>query len=243
MDQQMKMYWETAREMYPTGLLVSKNTNPLRDYEEDFIEGPILELGCGQSALLIEYSKSGREIFAVDNDAYQLQQLRERIIEYKGNADNVNFLNRTILKDTVPDAIFSVVILSNILHFFSMKDCNGLIEQLIERTTKGSLFYIVVHSDKHPRNFPEDPDNFVYFKHYFKAEDLQILFNPEQFEQLYCADVQRQQGKFDRTITESWLNKVLDRAKIFDEKDRKEEIDDYMEYNRQADLLVIYKKK
>lgn len=240
MDLQMKLYWETIKEFYTTNLLLAKSINPLRDYEEDFIDGPILELGCGQSPFLIEYSKSGREIFAIDNEVYQLEQLKERILEFKGDVDNINFLNLTILEDELPKSTFSIVILSNILHFFSIQDCNTLIGQLNERTTQGSLYYILVHSDKHPHNLP---DNLDYFKHFFTIEDLQNLFDPENFEQLYYANIQRREGKFDKMITKRWLEKYLDSEKVVDQDRRKKYIDEYMINDGQADLLVIYKKK
>lgn len=64
MDPQMLLYWETYNELYTSELIVHKSFNPLRDYEDDFIEGPVLELGCGQSNFLIEYSVTGRDIYA-----------------------------------------------------------------------------------------------------------------------------------------------------------------------------------
>jgi hypothetical protein len=54
MDASMKLYWEAFSELYSTEDMVHKAFNPLRDYEDEFIEGPLLELGCGQSNFVIE---------------------------------------------------------------------------------------------------------------------------------------------------------------------------------------------
>src|SRR6478735_2818439 len=73
MERSLQFYWELYSEYYSNEQIVHRSFNPLRNYEEEFINGPILDIGCGQSNFLIEYSITNRDIYAVDNEKYQLE--------------------------------------------------------------------------------------------------------------------------------------------------------------------------
>lgn len=49
MNIELKLYYELYRKLYDTAELLRKSFNPLREYDDEFIEGPVLDLGCGQS--------------------------------------------------------------------------------------------------------------------------------------------------------------------------------------------------
>lgn len=180
----MRLYWETVKENYTNEFLIHTSFNPIREFEEEFIEGPILEIGCGQSPLLLEYCQTGREIFAVDNEDYQLKELKSRINDLEP-ISKVNFINATFPNDKLPKNNYSLIILSNFLHFFSMQDCSKIISSLFALSVKGTLFYAVCHSNKHPHNNPENPKNNDYFKHYFSEKDMNTLFDEENFERIF----------------------------------------------------------
>ena len=179
MTEEMRLYWETYNEHYTNDVILHKCYNPLRNFEKEFIDGPILDIGCGQSNILLEYSITGREIFAIDNDNYQLETLSKRINDYAGDRKGkLNFLKLTLPKDELPNEIFSLVAMSNFLQFFTIDECHNIVKQLLNRTTKGSLIYIVVHSHKHHYNEPKNrKENNNYFKHFFTEEDLNQIFN------------------------------------------------------------------
>lgn len=242
MDEQMRLYWETVKENNPTDKLIRSTFNPVREFEDELIEGPILELGCGQSPYILDYCKTGREIFAVDNDEYQLQELESRVSEIESNSE-VHYINATILEDELPHNIYSLIIMSNILHFFSMDDCSLLINQLMNFSTSGTIFFAVCHSTSHPHNDPNNPDNNEYFKHYFSEEDLNNLFDGENFERTFFADIKKINSQFDTSIVHKWLNKVFDKEGITNQKVREIEIQNYIGDNLEADLFCIYRRK
>ena len=114
--------------MFTNEIMLHKSHNLLRTFEEEFIEGPILELGCGQSNFLVEFSKTGKEIFAIDSEEFQLNLLKKRIESYAGkDAGKLHLLNITIPEKEFPKKKFSLVIVSDFLHFFSMNKCKNII--------------------------------------------------------------------------------------------------------------------
>lgn len=242
MDESMRLYWEAVKENYTNELLIHKSSNPVRDFEEELIEGPILELGSGQSPLILEYCQKGKEIFAVDNDEYQLEELRERISELNCTS-KINFINATVLKDQLPQNLYSLIIISNLLHFFTMEECTKFVDELIRVSTQGTLVYLVCHSTKHTHNNPENPENNDYFKHYFSENDLNTLFKKENFERIFFADIQRINSKFETTVIEKWLHKIFDKQGNNDTTYREKEIREYIGDNKQADLVCIYRRK
>lgn len=244
MDTSLQFYWELYNEYYSNEQIVHKSFNPLRDYEEEFIDGPILDIGCGQSNFLIEYSITNRDIYAIDNEKYQLEKLHQRILDYTpNNIRNINLLNITLPNEELPDARFALIILSNILHFFEMADCVKIIDQLEKRTLPGSLVYVCVHSTKYYMNDPENPDNNEYFKHYFSQQDLDTLFRAGIFERIYSADIQRKESMIERSIVDKWIDKNLDHEKITNKKRRAEIKADYLNNQSEADIVCIYRKK
>ncbi|MFM9948398.1 MAG: class I SAM-dependent methyltransferase [Saprospiraceae bacterium] len=244
MDTSLQFYWELYSEYYSNEQIVHKSFNPLRDYEEEFIDGPILDIGCGQSNFLIEYSITNRDIYAVDNEKYQLEKLHQRILDYtKNDIRNITLLNITLPNEELPDVRFALIILSNILHFFEIVDCKKIIEQLEKRTLPGSLIFISVHSTKYYMNNPENPDNNEYFKHYFSQEDLDSLFKAAIFERIYSADIQRQESKLGKLIVDKWIDKNLDYDRIFNKKTRGKIKADYLSNKSESDIVCIYRKK
>lgn len=245
MEETLKIYWKLYSEFYSNEMMIHKNHNPLREYEDEFIDGPILELGCGQSSFLVEFSKSGREIFAVDNDNLQLDILNKRITTYSApTSDRLHLLNLTIPKDKLPEKKFSLVIMSDFLHFFSLQDAKSLMNEIVARTSKGSIIYIRVHSKKHSYNNPLDPEISEYFKHFFSLKDLNILFNHTNFECLICSENQQfVKSKYEETMEVAWFSELLDRDGITNQKEREDIIYENTQERIDAWITCIYRRK
>ncbi len=149
-------------------------------------EGPILDVGCGgTSCFLLGYSLSGVTMIGIDKEDYQLNDMADRIEKVCGTTEKFLPYFMDIVEYELPDeyAPYSLIVLSNILHFHELQDCGILINEVTERTKSGSLIYISVHSDKHPFAFGDIKGS--PFKHFFSKEDIRWLFNESQYEEVY----------------------------------------------------------
>ena len=62
MDIQMRLYWEAYSEDFTMEDIIRGLSNPLRDYENEFVEGAIVDIGCGQSTFLLDYINIGKKL-------------------------------------------------------------------------------------------------------------------------------------------------------------------------------------
>ena len=245
MDETLQIYWKLYNEIFSNEFIIHKSSNLLRKFEEEFIDGPILELGCGQSSFLVEYSKTGKQLFAVDSEDFQLNLLKKRVELYaENNAGNLHLLNITIPEQEIPKEIFSVIILSDFLHFFSINECKNIFTQLISRTQKGSFIYVRVHSKSHSYNDSQDPGVHEYFKHFFVESDLTELFDNNYFERMIFSNtVQNIRSKSTREMETKWTEKVLDEYQIFDPQERQEQFEESDKEINDSYLECVYRRR
>lgn len=244
MDESMKLYWQIFNKRLSNEKLLRNNICPLRLYECDFIDGSIIDIGCGQSEILLDYANTSRKIFAVDNEQEQLDMLKNRVEHINGiDINNWNFLNLNFPNDNLPTEDYSIIIMSNILHFFTYSECENIEKLIYKLGKKGTLIYIVVHSDKYYDNNPEDPNNNDYFKHYFSIDDLQKLFSDEKYEWVYSANIVRAASKDDVEFLNIWLDKDLQRQGLKNPDIIAKIKANYLKNNSEADLQIIVRKK
>jgi len=239
----MKLYWETLFEEVSTEKSLRQFLNPLRGYEEEFITGAIIDIGCGQSDFLLDYANKSSKIYAIDNDGIQLDYLRKRAkVISTNNLENWEFIKLNFPVDALPKDKFSVIILSNILHFFSFEQCVE-IEKVVDNIAEcGTMIYISVHSYKFYMNDPENPDNNEYFKHYFKIEDLKYIFPKEKYEYMFVAEIDKIDSKQEIEIVNKWIDKYLAINEITDISIINEIKEDYLKNKSQSDIQVIFRK-
>ncbi|WP_431199652.1 class I SAM-dependent methyltransferase [Mucilaginibacter sp. P19] len=243
MDVQMRLYWEAYSEIYSTKDLIRELQNPLRHYENEFVEGAIVDIGCGQTTFLFDYLDTKRKLIGIDNDKVQLKLLKNRLDALPSNTADVQLLNLTLLVDALPSEPYSVVFLANILHFFNLQECGQIIDQLKANLMSGSFVYAWVHSDKYYMNDPSKPGNNDYFKHYFTLADLDSLFESVGFERVYYSETERYFSKKEMLTQERWLDKYMDHLKISNKKERKSLKDENLINNPESDLIAVYKMR
>lgn len=242
MDSSMKLYWSLYYENFSTQKLIEVNCL-IKSYKYDLINGPIIDIGCGQSKELLAFINSDRKIFAVDYEQLQLNYLKNRVLEIKNSFDNWNFLKLNIGFDEIPSEKYALIVCSNLLHFFSIDNCISIVNSWYKNIVSGTLIYIEVHSEKHPSNNPNNPENNEYFRHYFSEKDLEMVFPSERFEILYFSDTQKTQTAEENKIINLWLDKWYEMNNIKNKKYIEEDKAEYLKNNRQANFSVIYKFK
>lgn len=245
MDESLQVYWELYYEKCSNELMIQSSTNLLRKFKEQFVDGPMLDLGCGQSNFLVEFSRNGKDIYAVDNEDFQLQFLKKRIESYAGkDAGKLYLLNRMIPQQEIPNEVFSVVIASDFLHFFTLQDCRKIIDQLISRTKSGSLVYVKVHSKSHHYYESQDPGMHDYYKHFFSKEDFSGLFDQKYFERIVLTEtVQSIRSAFTKNLEVEWVERLLDTYQVLDPEERNEHLAPIQEEHDNGYLECVYRRR
>lgn len=120
----MKIYWELYYTNFPVDKILRQTHNPIREYEVELIEGAIIDIGCGQSSFLLDFINTDREIIAIDSEQIQLDFLRDRVKSQKNaKLENWTFQCSNFPVDKLPEKEYSLIIFSNILHFFTLGEC------------------------------------------------------------------------------------------------------------------------
>lgn len=204
------LYQEAFNEIFSTEYLLANQLSPLTLFQDNIIDGPIIDIGCGSASMLLGFAKTDRELFAIDVDKTELERLEYRVGEIEDSKiENWHFLNLRLFGDQLPKHKFSIISLSNLLHFFSLDVCLSLSDQLIEISETGSLVCVSVHSDSHKENSSDNPNRFSYFKHYFSEDDLDRVFPSEHFETLYIDNTKRRLSTIELDVMELWGRKMV----------------------------------
>ena len=245
MELQMQLYWEVYGEAFSTDDIIKNDFNPVYRFDDQLVDGAIIDIGCGQTSPLIKYADlSDRRLIGIDNEAFQLEKLRSRMTEIAGaDSEKWELITSDIQHEALPAGKYAMVILYNILHFFSLKECGELMEKLYGHLIPGSLISICVHSTKYYMNDPADPDNYEYFKHYFTQEDLDLLFPSKNFERIYSADVERIYGKKDHEVAKIWGERIIAAMNIKDGRVKADIRRQGKEKLTEAERICVYKKR
>lgn len=241
----MQLYWEVFGEVFSTDDILKNDFNPVYRFDDQLVDGAIVDIGCGQTSPLIQYADlSDRRLIGIDNEAFQLEKLRSRMTEIAGaESEKWELIISDIQNRALPAGTYAMVILYNILHFFSLKECRELMEKLYGHLITGSLISVCVHSTQYYMNDPANPHNNEYFKHYFTQEDLDQLFPSKNFERVYSADVERIYGKKDHEVYKMWGEKIIAAMNIKDGRVKADIRRQGKEKLKEAEIICVYKKR
>jgi SAM-dependent methyltransferase len=241
MHESLVLLWQMYFAENPTEKLLQEYSL-LRDYEEEMIDGPVADLGCGQGdVLLLNFIKTDRKIYAIDNEQFMLDMLKERVLgSSNSKPENWEFLSLDLEKQEIPDNVYSLVICSNIFHFFDKPKGIEIGQSIANKTTTGSLVYLQVHSTKHPSYRPGSDTE---FSHFFTLEDIDSIFNNTEFERIYTADIQRAPTKEQREFTNRWLDKWLEKNGKTNPQYIKNHKANYFKDSLQAYYTVILRRR
>lgn len=244
MDRQMQLFEEVFESLVSTQEILKEDHNPVYRFDDQLIDGAIIDIGCGQTSSLLKYAASGRRLIGIDSEQSQLNKLRSRMTSIAGfPSKEWELLKRDLRHDPLPKGVYAMVVLFNILHFFSLKNCATFIEKLEQHLKSGSILSICVHSVKYFANDPTNPGNNEYFKHYFSQGDLDNLFPSAKYDRLYRSDIERQLCKKDQEVAALWAERIIEYFKITDPLTKGEIRQNAKDNSIQADLICVYKRR
>jgi cyclopropane fatty-acyl-phospholipid synthase-like methyltransferase len=239
MTNQMELYWKLYAEWFSNERILNDFYNPIKAYSNE-VSGKIIDIGCGQSAYLLDFLNSDFELFAVDKDKIQLDFLRQRVKKSGYNPNRINYSFKEFPSDDFNGKLFNAIIVSNLLHFFVKSEANTFILELKKYCKSGTLISITVHSSAHLSNKKEITSN-SYFKSFYSKNELCDMFPDTEFEYLYINEKEKIPDNYSAKFLEYWINEFLK-----DKKNMKEihEIQkDYLKGNRINSIEILVRKK
>ncbi|MBK7428518.1 MAG: class I SAM-dependent methyltransferase [Saprospiraceae bacterium] len=112
--------------------------------------GKIIDIGCGQSTYLLDFLDSKFDLYGVDIDQLQLNYLEQRINAANHNKERVNLSSEEFpTKDFVDIGAFDVIILSNLLHFYTKPEAKRFISDVLRFSSSGTYILVTVHTKDH----------------------------------------------------------------------------------------------
>lgn len=206
----LELYYEAAAKIYSTqDILDSYKVSPLSLFDNQLIEGPVLDVGCGPASMLLCFSSSGRDLYAVDNGESALTALRRRVDEVPdADLTKWHFMKSDVLHDQVPEGEFALISMINLLHFFSDAEREEILAKIHQRTRPGSMVCVTVNSDKHSANSAGNTNRYAQFKHFFTEEDLSHSFPNQDFQRYYYDYTHRKYSTKELDVMELWGRKI-----------------------------------
>jgi SAM-dependent methyltransferase len=187
--------------------VVRDRHNPIWDYADTLLDGPIIDIGCGQSDILLGFAATNRTLIAFDTEPLQLEWLKQLAqLQVGVKLENWHFLVGSFPSTPLPAHQYALISFSNLLHFLPWEECITAIADLASYVVPGTQLYVRVHSDRHVQNQVDDPaERYDYFKHYFTTKDIEFLFPAGEFQYLYLAEVTSAYTKEDKDFDTLWV--------------------------------------
>ncbi len=109
MSEEQKLFWKIYEEFCSTKYILENTENIIDEYLTKTNRN-IIDIGSGQSSYILDFhNKKKHNLFACDNDEYQINALKRRIKEI--NSDNkIEYSTNSFPNDDFKGIIFDTVI-------------------------------------------------------------------------------------------------------------------------------------
>lgn len=237
MSEEQKLFWKIYEEFCSTKYILENTENIIDEYLTKTNRN-IIDIGCGQSSYILDFhNKKKHNLFACDNDEYQINALKRRIKEI--NSDNkIEYSTNSFPNDDFKGIIFDTVILNNILHFFDIGQIHFFIKSVEKQIQKNSLILINVHSKTH-KNFGD----YSYFKYYFDKKKLETLFGYNNYDWVILKTIDRKLTNFETEIQKEWIKRYCENNGVLDKKTIENKQKIHLKNNEIHQIELLVRKK
>jgi len=162
-------------------------------YENELPKGAVLDIGTGLGSEAIYFAENGRKVYAVDKEIYFLNRIKAT------SKNKIETVESKMPEGILPNEIFALVILSNILHFLTHAESISLCKKIEKLMVAGSFALVRVHSKKHPYSKIVHEKN-GKFKHFFSSKEVKELFPSKDYEMIFFSSYHRKFSKKEVAI-------------------------------------------
>ena len=245
MDDSQKLKYKLHFEQAVKEGIARDKRNPIWDYEDILLDGPIIDIGCGQSEILLGFAVTDRTLIAFDAEPLQLQWLEQLAqLQLGVNLKNWHFLTGYFPDTPLPAHQYALICFSNLLHFLPLEACMAAVVGLTPYMKEGTQIYIRVHSDNHPQNKDKNQDErYSFFKHYFTTQDIAHLFPSHEYEWLYVTELNSIYNKEDKDFIALWVKEWCHQNGIFDTESVEQAIKDQLADGYHNHITALVRKR
>jgi cyclopropane fatty-acyl-phospholipid synthase-like methyltransferase len=186
-DWENRTGWLSKADLYDMALL-----SEIRIYEDQIPDGEILDIGAGLGSEVIYFLEKKRKVTALDKEPIYLNKLMERT----SNCKNLICYHATLPEGKLPEKRFSLIIMSNILHFLDFKGIKAVCSMLPSFLNKNGIILFRAHSKDHPYAVPGHPKH-SRIKYFFSEKEIKNLFNEKRYDILFFSNYHRRFSDFE----------------------------------------------
>lgn len=148
-------------------------------YIEDHPKNRVLDIGFGIGQSVIYFAKKQFNVLAVDKHQYRKEILIESIEKNKLCDKNlIEFMMDDFFNIDFKNEKFSVIIATNIIHFFDENECKLFFDKINELLEINGVLYLLAHHLDHPDNHK------AYFKQFFDRDTINSYLKSENYQTL-----------------------------------------------------------
>lgn len=208
MSQEDSREWDTYHKVYEshyaTEWLISEVDDPFSEHLSATSDQRLLDIGCGQSSLVLKYAGLGSHVTGMDVNQTALSCLRRRLISLGQKANERVVLQEGLFPEFRPSEVnFTLAVIKDVLHFYTAFEQIDILEKLDEHLARGSYIFIKCHSDKHFVAIDTSRD--ARYKSFFNESSMRSLLNTVKYECLWTKSFEEYHSKADQEFMRKWF--------------------------------------
>ncbi|HEY0977505.1 MAG TPA: class I SAM-dependent methyltransferase [Flavobacteriales bacterium] len=202
--------WDTYHQVheshYTTESLVCEVDDPFREYLPAPSNQRLLDIGCGQSSLVLKYAGLGSHATGRDVNQTALNCLRRRLISLGQEANGRVTLQEGLFPKFRPSEMnFTLAVVKDVLHFYTDSEQSDILGKLDEHLVQGSYIFIKCRSEKH--FVAIDPSRDSRYKSFFNPSSMRSLFNAVKYDCLWTKSFEEYHSESDKEFMRKWFAK------------------------------------